>query len=153
MEILPAQLKDSLRVSLSWNDLDTGRSCRYVGSMKTQTRLARFLPNGIPRYVHCYDNGGPDGKSGSIDRFTVVFTGRYKGRQGCDYLAMSSQPFHPQGFGQHGWNQIPIDANNSGFAPAIGKRNHLGRRIAFQDLPADCQKFVLKDYAEIWGLE
>lgn len=103
------------------------------------TRTERLLPGGIPRYIRCYDNGGR-----SADRYTVVFTGRYKGRQGCDYLAMSAYPFHPQGVGQHGWNKNVIDR------PSYG---HLGWKIKFSDLPEDCQKLVLQDYRDIWKLE
>lgn len=108
-----------------------------------QRRLDRFLPNGIPRYVRVYDNRNmPDG--GSIDRFTVVFTGNYPGREGlCRYLAMSGAPFHPQGFCQHGESDRPIDY------PTYG---HLGRKINFQDLPGDCQEAVLYDYLDYWEL-
>lgn len=102
------------------------------------TREQRFLPNGIPRYVRCYD----DPTSG--DRFTVVFTGRYQGRDGCDYLGMNSYPFHPQGIGQHGWSRDVIDY------PTYG---HLGKKIKFTDLPKDCQQCVLQSYKEIWRIK
>ena len=118
-------------------------------------RLARLLPKGIPKYVRCYDNEGA-----SADRFTAVFTGRaatIKGGFGQPdqhpYLAMSEAPFHPQGFGQHGHsNHQPCDVNRSGWAPAIGRRNHLGLRIPFSALPPDCQRLVLSDYLDIWNL-
>lgn len=93
-----------------------------------------FDQNGNPRYVRCYDNGGK-----SVDRYTVVFTRSYG--NGCSYLGMSEQPFSPQGFGQHGWSDQSIDR------PRYG---HLGRKIAFTDLPEDCQRCVLQDYREIW---
>jgi hypothetical protein len=47
-------------------------------------------------------------------------------------LGMSAEPFHPQGFGQHS-------------AAMVGK--HLGRRIPFAELPADCRKAVLQDFS------
>jgi hypothetical protein len=55
---------------------------------------------------------------------------------------MSSNPFHPQGFGQHGATRSgPCD-----FPPCrLGKRNHLGKRIRFEDLPPDCQRLVVHD--------
>jgi hypothetical protein len=102
------------------------------------TRTERLLPNNTPKYIRVYDNGGE-----SCDRYTVVFTGNYKGRNGCDYLAMSARPFHPQGFGQHGWHQYVIDR------PAY---SHIGKKLKFSDLPIDCQKLVLSDYKAIWGL-
>ncbi len=91
-------------------------------------------------------------KDGSIDRFTVCYTRKQGGGQ---YVAMNCAPFHPQGFGQHGEgsNGRSVDVNKWGFAPAIGRKNHLGRRIAFADLPPDCQRLVLSDYKAIWGIK
>lgn len=108
-----------------------------------QARRQRVLPNDLPKYVRCYDNGGVDKKDGSVDRYTVVFTGRYSGRNGCEYLGMSGAPFHPQGVGQHGWNQNVIDRP---------KYSHLGKRIKFFDLPRDCQVCVMRDYLLAWRL-
>ncbi len=74
-----------------------------------------------------YDNGGE-----TFDRFTVYLKG--KGaieRNGLRYaIGMSEKPFNPQGLGQHTIGMI-------------GKHN--GKRIAFDDLPADCQRFVLRE--------
>jgi hypothetical protein len=106
--------------------------------IKQQDRLYRLMPSGVPRYVRCYDNGGE-----TADRYTVVYTGRYRGRGGCFYLGMNAAPFHPQGIGQHGESDRPIDR------PSYG---HLGKRIAFEELPPDCQKAVLQDYRELWDL-
>lgn len=125
-----------------------------------KNRTERLLPKGCPRYVRCYDNGGE-----TCDRYTVCFTGNYRKqftdpetrkhhgpREWFQYVGMSGAPFHPQGFGQHGESQRQIDVNKSGFAPAIGRKNHLGRRIHFADLTEDCRKLVLSDYREIWKL-
>lgn len=123
--------------------------------MKTN-RTNTLLPNGSPRYVRIYDNGGE-----TFDRFTCCYTGRYNSsahrngqRQLARYLfvGMSEHPFSPVGFGQHGDNEHQIDTNKHGFAPAMGRKCHLGKRIPFADLPADCQALVLKDYKEIWSL-
>lgn len=115
-------------------------------NVKQTKRLNNLLPNGMPKYVRVYDDGS------SIDRYTVVFTGRYRGKGNFMYLAMNAAPFHPQGFGQHGESGRQIDVNKSGFAPAMGRKNHLGRRIPFSVLPDDCRQLVLKDYREIWSL-
>jgi hypothetical protein len=105
---------------------------------KNLERKERLMPNGIPRYVRCYDNGGE-----SFDRYTVVYTGNYK-KSSFEYVGMSANPFHPQGFGQHGESELqPIDR------PSYG---HLGKKIKFTDLPEDCQKLVLRDYKENWDL-
>lgn len=121
---------------------------------KQLARRQRLMPGGIPRYVRCYDNGGT-----TADRYTVCYTGR----AGADrvpgyvteysYRAMSVDPFHPQGFGMWGASKSRhCDVNRSGFAPAIGRKCHLGTRIRFQDLPPDCRKLVIRDYKEIWRL-
>lgn len=103
------------------------------------TRKERFMPDGIPRKIRCYDLD--DGKC--FDRYTVVFTGNYEGREGCDYLGMSEHPFHPQGFGQHSESLDIIDRP---------KYSHLGKKIAFEDLPPDCQRAVIDDYKDIWRI-
>lgn len=100
-------------------------------------REKRLLPNGIPKNVRIYDNG-------KFDRYTVVYTGNYKDHHGCEYLGMSDNPTHPQGFGQHGWSNDVIDRPKS---------SYLGRKIEFEDLPEKCQELVLNDYKEIWNLK
>lgn len=114
-------------------------------------RFRALVPGGVPRYVRVYDNNNE-----SVDRYSVVFTGNYRGtganRSAYQYLGMSAAPFHPQGFCQHGESQDQIDVNRSGFAPAIGRKNHLGKRITFADLPGDCQSVVMRDYRAIWNL-
>lgn len=127
-------------------------------------RVARLAPGGVPRWVRCYDNGGrdaPDGE-GSLDRYTVVFTGRAAPDRApgiatqYPYLAMNAAPFHPQGIGQHGHtdNQPADTLGRKGAwgGVAIGRRCHLGVRIRFEDLPPDCQRCVWSDYAAIWGI-
>jgi hypothetical protein len=108
------------------------------------------MPDGVPRYVRCYDGGEE-----LFDRYTVVYCGRWpcRGRRFFFYIGMSKHPYHPQGFGQHGDSDRPIDVNADGWAPAIGRKNHLGVRIAFHDLPPDCQEVVIADYKEIWNLK
>jgi len=103
-------------------------------------RETQLPPNGIPRYIRCYDNGGK-----TADRYTVVFTGNYRAKTGWQFwdLCMSAFPYHPQGIGQHGTSSQRIDQ------PFYG---HLGKKIGFTDLPADCQKLVLHDYKYLWDL-
>ena len=105
-------------------------------------RKNSLMPNGIPRYVRCYDNGGE-----TCDRYTVVYTGRYTHKTGgvSWYVGMSSNPFHPQGFGQHGESStnVPIDK------PSY---KHLGKKIKFEKLPKDCQRLVIDDYIDLWDI-
>jgi hypothetical protein len=117
--------------------------------MTKAQRLQSLLPNGEPKYIRCYDNGGD-----TADRYTVVFTGRYRKtiRDQFQYVGMSEHPFHPQGVGMHGESDSQIDVNKSGWPPAMGRKNHLGKRIPFTELPEDCRKLVLRDYKEIWNL-
>ena len=154
---------------------------------KKQERHRRLLPDGIPKYIRIYDNGGrdadrfcrkclefteerdrPEGqneycstcggkllpsKRGTIDQYTVVFSGNYKGRDGlCRYLAMNRAPFHPQGFGQHGEHYQVVDAP-SGFTPKVGDLTHLGRRVTWDQLNDDCRRAVMQDYCSYWDLE
>lgn len=110
-------------------------------------RSERLAPDGSPRYIRVYDNRGR-----SFDRYTVVFTGRYRHRTGeFLYLGMSADPFWPQGFGQHGSSQTQIDVR-TGWPPMIGRTCHLGLRIRFEDLPFDCQRAVWNDYADLWKI-
>ena len=114
-------------------------------------RQKKFLPDGIPKCVRCYDN-----EDRSADNFTVVFTGRYRdiaSGEGFLYLAMNSRPFHPQGIGMHGESPTQIDRPEGGqWPPAIGRTCHLGRRIPFSALPRDCQRLVMHDYLGLWDL-
>lgn len=117
-------------------------------------RWLSLVPAGIPRWVRCYDNGGVDA-GGSNDQYTVVFTGRAAPMNDeWPYLSMSAAPFHPLGFGQHGYsNRQPCDATGKGWGVvSIGRKNHLGTRINFLDLPVDCQRLVFADYITIWSL-
>ena len=120
---------------------------------KQRDRQNRLMPAGIPRYVRIYDNNGQ-----SFDCYTVVFTGNYpkeKGPQGTEYeyTGMSHNPFHPQGFCQHGSTlHKPCDVNDGGWPPKISGKGRLGTRIPFKDLPADCQSVVISDYKNTWSL-
>lgn len=105
------------------------------------------MPGGVPRWIRCYDNGGE-----TADRFTVVFTRNKRTTEsnGCrSARAMSADPYHPQGFGC--WTSA-MDTNKNGFAPAMGRKCHLGKRIPFSALPADCQQLIRNDYSAVWQL-
>lgn len=146
-------------------------------------RRERLMPDGQPRWLRVYDNGGGHkyfcrkcsafslskrgcptldckGKpipantgDGSIDRYTIIFTGNFRGREGrCYYVASGSFPTHPQGFYQHGESDVIIDVGKSGFPPGMGDLNHLGRRIPFKVLPVEVKKLIRSEYKEIWNL-
>ena len=121
--------------------------------MKTPTRAQRLMPHGVPRYVRCYDNGT------TFDRYTVCFTGRaatlcnfFRGRS-YQYKGMSANPCAPQGFGQWGESKHhPADAPDGKRPPTIGRKCHLGLRIAFRELPTECQALVQLSYRQIWSI-
>jgi glycine cleavage system aminomethyltransferase T len=76
--------------------------------------------------VRCYDNGGQ-----TPDRYTVVYMDKPERTAGVyTAVGMNAEPFHPQGVGQH-TSAMP--------------GQHLGRRVAFAELPADCQKVINQD--------
>jgi len=102
-------------------------------------RKLNLLPNNVPKYVRVYDNEGE-----TYDRYTVVFTGRYRGRdESFIYLGMSSNPFHPMGFGNHGESETLIDT------PSY---KHLGKKVDFQELPEDCKKATVETYKKLWQI-
>ena len=87
--------------------------------------------------LRCYDNGGR-----SFDRYTILpprwaveHVARYRVGVGALWVAIgsSAHPFHPQGFGQH-WEAVA--------GP------HLGRRVSWDTLPADVQKFARQSFPE-----
>jgi len=106
--------------------------------MAKNKRLQNIFPDGKPKYVRCYDNGGE-----SADRYTVVFTGNYTSKTSGEhwYLGMSGQPFHPQGIGQHGSSPTQIDKP---------KYSHLGKKVTFENLPSEVQKCVNQTYLYLW---
>ena len=87
-----------------------------------------IMVDGKRKVCRIFDNGGA-----SVDRYTIAFKGYRMAGRGMvyPYLASSSHPFHPQGFGQHGESREFL----------TGK--HLGKRVAFDTLPVDVQKFIL----------
>lgn len=74
--------------------------------------------------IRCFDH--PD----YVDRYTVVYLDQPEGNGLYACVGMSGAPFHPQGFCQHSTCRL-------------GK--HLGKRITFSNLPADCQALVKQD--------
>lgn len=135
---------------------------------KQLERWSRLMPDNKPKYVRIYDAAdGGQADDWPADRYTVVFSGNYNnlGHAGRDtvgttlhshpYIGMSSQPFHPQGYCQHGESEfycidrLPEDH----WPPVIGRKHpRLGRRIDYDELPEDCREVVLRDYLELWML-
>jgi len=100
-----------------------------------------------------FDNGGA-----TADRYTVIFSDG-------DMIAASTQPFHPQGIGQHAgnlidnycrtawggrgterpktqreinkWLKVDIDA--------FKNQGNIGKLIKYDQLPEDVQKFVQQE--------
>ena len=90
--------------------------------------------------VRCYDAGDHEGSP--ADRYTVVFTGKYRhltGREQC-YRGMSARPCHPQGVGM--WGSSPRDIDRPSY-------KHLGKRIPFEKLPEECQRLVIADALDL----
>lgn len=93
-----------------------------------------------------------------MDRYTVVFTGRYKYRPigTVVVLSMSEYPFDPNGMLSSDTLNLAgvVGGNKPGqWPPKIGRRGNLGLRITFADLPPDCQKVVWQNYADLWVVD
>lgn len=83
--------------------------------------------------LRIYDNGGK-----TFDRYTIIpprWAGPlYRERNGLwTCIGASSRPFHPQGLGQH------VTATPG---------PHLGKRITWDQLPPDVQKFARQTFPE-----
>jgi hypothetical protein len=79
--------------------------------------------------VRIWDNGGK-----TADRYTILPPAAVRGfrdRGLWEGIGSDEKPFHPQGFGQH------ITAEPG---------RHLGRRIHWNELPADVQKFARQEW-------
>lgn len=91
------------------------------------------LADGRRMVCRIFDTG-PDTYA---DRYTVALKGyrsRHSARMVYPYLAASAAPFHPQGFGQHGESTHFLTGR------------HLGRRVAFDALPEQVQRFILQQF-------
>jgi hypothetical protein len=102
--------------------VDTTRKFRLSDDLKKVTFCGQTRE--IIR-ISCWDDGGK-----TLDRYTVVFLDQPSNSRNYSALAMSSNPFHAQGFGQHTWSMI---------GP------HLGKKIKFEQLPYNCQICVKRD--------
>lgn len=103
------------------------------------------IPNTIRladgRRVVCriFDNGGIDAPGGSADRYTIAFKGfrSWRGGMVYPYIAADEDPYHPQGIGQHGEARDFLTGA------------HLGKRVAFEDLPEPVRRAVLQWFAPV----
>jgi hypothetical protein len=118
-------------------------------------RKDNLLPGGIPKWIRVYDNGEE-----TADRYTVIFSHAqsFYTKYYVPVLAMSENPYHPQGVGMHleyktfGKDMI-MEGNKPGqWPPAIGRKGNLGKRIEFKELPEQCQRLVMDDYCDYWKL-
>lgn len=86
-----------------------------------------IIHNGKRYICRIYDNGGV-----TLDRYTIALKAyRVNGQLVYPYLASSAYPFHS--FGQHGESGVKIDGQ------------HLGKRIPFESLPIDVQRFIVQN--------
>lgn len=112
------------------------------------TRQERLAPDGVPRWIRVYDSGGT-----TLNRYTVVFTGHWPGKTpGVHILiSVSEDPYHI--FCQHAECRDLLEGRRPGqWPPKVGRTGNLGRRIAFADLPVDCQRVVWDNYRYLWNL-
>ncbi len=102
---------------------------------KHQSRYDKLMPSGIPRYLRVYDNGGK-----TIDRYTVVFTGRYRKSHLDEFMYVSANP-GGVGVYLHDFSPNLIDR------PTY---SHLGKKIGFKDLDIELRLKIVQDYRDLW---
>jgi len=139
---------------------DNGGTCAKAFCAQCYEFYDEIPDDGLCSNMRCPYAYGKQSKliktpTGSADRYTVILSGRYKGRPvgRCEYLVMSGAPFHPLGIGM--WDEAAgvIDAPK-GFTPKLGSKSPFGaRRIPFRKLPEDCRKLVIRHYEELWQLK
>ena len=83
--------------------------------------------------LRCYDNGGK-----TADRYTILpprYAKQYRENAPGMWQAIGANaaPFHPQGIGMH------VTATPG---------SHLGRRVHWDDLPEDVQRFARQSFPE-----
>ena len=109
--------------------------------MKNSERKGSLIPNGIPKYLRIYDNGGE-----SLDRYTIVFTGRFKKSPQTKHTHFYKSA-STTGAGVYMWGErqfLPIDKP---------RYSHLGKKIKFEDLDTELQKKIIEDYKYIWEIK
>ena len=89
-----------------------------------------MLANGKRKVCRIFDAG-----EGQCDRYTVAFRGYRVAGVGMvyPYLASGVAPFHPMGFGQHGEVRQFMTGRS------------LGKRVSFESLPDQVQRFILQN--------
>ena len=104
--------------------------------------LATRLNNHRNRLARFYDAGEQQ-----LDRYTAVYLAPdctdHQGVQWFSYRAASEHPFSPCGLGlisQHA--RVPLDWS---CIAKLGRSNHLGRRVCFNQLPPDVQSLIISD--------
>jgi hypothetical protein len=136
----------NLAVSYGYHVIEENDTIRPTTA---EERRARLLDkHGWPKEILILDNGGK-----TWDRYTVIYTGPCTHLTGgvAMYVGMSTRPFDPQGFGQHGELPGLYDLEDEHLMENVG---HMGRRIKkFTTLPEDCQRLVMADYLEMWDIE
>ena len=104
---------------------------------KNQKRFCSFFtPEGEPKMIRVYDNFGT--KLETNDRFTIVFTGRYRHKTAGEFLYMGANTYGHY----HESNNTQIDR------PAY---SHLGKKKTFNDLPERVQSAVIATYLDLWN--
>jgi hypothetical protein len=99
-------------------------------------KASLYNEKGQPKRIKCYMAK----RKPTIDYITVVYTHAFRLGYPAGtvlYRGMNDTPTHPQGFGQ--WGEAEGQKFRAG-----------GSRVAFSDLPKECQDVVFQDYKNLW---
>lgn len=103
--------------------------CTFIGGCSIVRRKHELIEGA---HISCWDNGEK-----WADRYTVVFLDDVDKNGYVQYLGMGPAPFNHQGFCQHG--DMPLCR-----VKYKGRGGVFDKRIAFADLPVDCQTAVMQ---------
>ena len=98
----------------------------------------------LDQEVVILDNGGE-----TFDRYSAIFINQQVMQDDYPglvwYVGMSENPYHPQGFGQHGETKLNHDDPNE----IAKEKAHWGKRIKISDLPEKARHLVISEILDM----
>jgi hypothetical protein len=122
----------------------TPEGLNYYNELVNRWETKKYNEDGTPALIVCFDSG-----DSCWDRYSVIFMGHYDMGGNSLYLGMSSCPYNPQGFCQHGEVGGQFSPEDKEWVEE--NFSDWGKIISFYDLPDQCKELVMAVYKDIWG--